>query len=168
MKIKSLLTCMMVSLVTILPLQAQVGKEMKAFRNKDGITVTMLNPSLYSLYKQGDLSLPAEEALKDMKEINVMQVDIKRATPKVVEEISQRITPIVENEAKYTLVRSHRGAYSQEYLYVTQHEERITQHADRSGCIRFRFYQKTGRTLWHKKRFHFRKRPFWFIPGKFR
>ena len=126
MKIKSLLTCMMVSLVTILPLQAQVGKEMKAFRNKDGITVTMLNPSLYSLYKQGDLSLPAEEALKDMKEINVMQVDIKRASPKVVEEISQRITPIVENEAKYTLVRSHRGAYSQEYLYVTQHEEHIT------------------------------------------
>lgn len=126
MKIKSLLTCMMVSLVTILPLQAQVGKEMKAFRNKDGITVTMLNPSLYSLYKQGDLSLPAEEALKDIKEINVIQVDIKRATPKVVEEISQRITPIVENEAKYTLVRSHRGAYSQEYLYVTQHEERIT------------------------------------------
>ncbi len=54
MKIKSLFTCMMVSLVTILPLQAQVGKEMKAFRNKDGITVTMLNPSLYSLYKQGD------------------------------------------------------------------------------------------------------------------
>ena len=139
-----------------------------------------------------------------------MQVDIKRATPKVVEEISQRITPIVENEAKYTLVRSHRGAYSQEYLYVTQHEERITslvlwsedaetlsivelkgniqldnvdeianalkvkgldrlhQHADRSGCIRFRFYQKTGRTLWYKKRFHFRERSFWFIPGKFR
>ena len=126
MKIKSLLTCMMISLVTILPLQAQVGKEMKAFRNKDGITVTMLNPSLYSLYKQGDLSLPAEEALKDMKEINVMQVDLKRATPKVVEEISQRIIPIVENEAKYTLVRSHRGTYSQEYLYVTQHEERIT------------------------------------------
>ena len=46
MKIKSLFTCMMISLVTILPLQAQVGKEMKAFRNKDGITVTMLNPSL--------------------------------------------------------------------------------------------------------------------------
>ena len=32
----------------------------------------------------------------------------------------------MENEAKYTLVRSHRGAYSQEFLYVTQHEERIT------------------------------------------
>ena len=44
MKIKSLFTCMMISLVTILPLQAQVGKEMKAFRNKDGTTVTMLNP----------------------------------------------------------------------------------------------------------------------------
>ena len=49
---------MMISLVTILPLQAQVGKEMKAFRNKDGITVTMLNPSLYSLYKLITLRSP--------------------------------------------------------------------------------------------------------------
>ena len=126
MNIKGLLTCMMVSLVTILPLHAQVGKEMKAFRNKEGITVTMLNPSLYSLYKQGELSLPAEEALKEIKEINVMQVDIERATPEVVEEISRRLSPIVENEAKYNLVRSHRGAYSQENLYVIQNEERIT------------------------------------------
>lgn len=32
-------------LVTILFLQAQVGKEMKAFRNKDGITVTIFKPA---------------------------------------------------------------------------------------------------------------------------
>ena len=110
MKIKSLLTCMMVSLVTILPLQAQVGKEMKAFRNKDGITVTMLNPSLYSLYKQGDLSLPAEEALKDIKEINVIQVDIKRATPKVVEEIS-RAQPPGSLQPRISLRDTTRGTY---------------------------------------------------------
>ena len=67
MKIRGLLTCMIVSLVMILPLQAQVGKEMKAFRNKEGVTVTRLTPSLYSLYKQGDLSLAAEDALKNIK-----------------------------------------------------------------------------------------------------
>lgn len=126
MKIKCLLTCMALSLVTILPLQAQVGKEMKAFRNKEGITVTMLTPSLYKLYKQSDPSLASEEVLKDMKEINVMQVDIKRATTKVVEEINQRLSPILENESKYTLVRSHRGVYGQERLYVTQNNEQIT------------------------------------------
>lgn len=126
MKIKCLLTCMALSLVTFLPLQAQVGKEMKAFRNKEGITVTMLTPSLYKLYKQSDPSLASEEVLKDMKEINVMQVDIKRATTKVVEEINQRLSPILENEAKYTLVRSHRGVYGQERLYVTQNNEQIT------------------------------------------
>lgn len=126
MKIKSLLTCMIVSLTTIFPLQAQVGKEMKAFRNKEGVTVTLLNPSLYSLYKQSDLSLAAEDALKNIKEINVMQVDIERATPKVTEDISRRLSPIVENEAKYDLVRSHRGVYGQERLYVTQDDERIT------------------------------------------
>lgn len=126
MKIKCLLTCMALSLVTFLPLQAQVGKEMKAFRNKEGITVTMLTPSLYKLYKQSDPSLASEEVLKDMKEINVMQVDIKRATTKVVEEINQRLSPILENESKYTLVRSHRGVYGQERLYVTQNNEQIT------------------------------------------
>ena len=126
MKIRGLLTCMIVSLVMILPLQAQVGKEMKAFRNKEGVTVTLLTPSLYSLYKQGDLSLAAEDALKNIKEINVMQVDIERATPKVTEDISRRLSPIVENESKYNLVRSHRGAYGQERLYVTQADERIT------------------------------------------
>lgn len=126
MKIKCLLTCMALSLVTLLPLQAQVGKEMKAFRNKEGITVTMLTPSLYKLYKQSDPSLASEEVLKDMKEINVMQVDIKRATTKVVEEINQRLSPILENEAKYTLVRSHRGVCGQERLYVTQNNEQIT------------------------------------------
>ncbi|WP_018337615.1 MULTISPECIES: DUF4252 domain-containing protein [Butyricimonas] len=126
MKIKSLLTCMAISLVTLLPLQAQVGKEMKAFRNKEGITVTMLTPSLYKLYKQSEPTLAAEEALKKMKEINVMQVDIERATPKVVEEINQRLSPVVENESKYTLVRSHRGMYGQERLYVTQNNEQIT------------------------------------------
>lgn len=126
MKIRCLLTCMALSLVTLLPLQAQVGKEMKAFRNKEGITVTMLTPSLYKLYKQSNPSLASEEVLKDMKEINVMQVNIERATSKVVEEINQRLSPILENESKYTLVRSHRGVYGQERLYVTQNDEQIT------------------------------------------
>ena len=94
---------------------------MKAFRNKEGITVTMLTPSLYKLYKQSDPSLASEEVLKDMKEINVMQVDIKRATTKVVEEINQRLSPILENESKYTLVRSHRGVYGQERLLSLIH-----------------------------------------------
>ena len=86
----------------------------------------MLTPSLYKLYKQSEPTLAAEEALKKMKEINVMQVDIERATPKVVEEINQRLSPVVENESKYTLVRSHRGMYGQERLYVTQNNEQIT------------------------------------------
>lgn len=126
MKIRYLFTSVVVSIVTLLPLQAQVGKEMKAFRNKEGITVTLLTPSLYNLYKQGELSLDAEEALKNLKEVNVMLVDVKRATPEVVEDIHRRMAPIVENESKYILVQSHQGAYGVERLYVTQSDEQIT------------------------------------------
>ena len=32
----------------------------------------------------------------------------------------------MENESKYTLVRSHQGVYGQERLYVTQNNEQIT------------------------------------------
>ena len=91
-----------------------------------GIRCNAVQPGRINTPLISNRLLSEEDVTKDIEEINVIQVDIKRATPKVVEEISQRITPIVENEAKYTLVRSHRGAYSQEYLYVTQHEERIT------------------------------------------
>lgn len=126
MRIKCLFTGMIVTLFTTLPLLAQVGKEMKVFRNKEGITVTMLNPSLYNLYKQKDLSLVTEEVLKGIQEINVMQVDLKQATQKIVEEVKGRMSSIVKNEFKYNPVQSQKGMFSQEHLYVSQDGERTT------------------------------------------
>lgn len=122
MKIRNLFIGLALCLSLAGGAQAQVGKEMKAFRNKAGITVTMLTPSLYSLYRTTDSGLDAEELLRDVEEINVMQVRLKEAEEGTVQSVRERLSPVLDNEAKYTLVRSDEGAYSQERLYVMQRD----------------------------------------------
>ena len=122
MKIRNLFIGLALCLSLAGGAQAQVGKEMKAFRNKAGITVTMLTPSLYSLYRTTDSGLDAEELLRDVEEINVMQVRLKEAEEGAVQSVRERLSPVLDNEAKYTLVRSDEGAYSQERLYVMQRD----------------------------------------------
>ena len=125
MKIKNLLICMTVGLLLAGGAQAQVGKEMKAFRNKAGITVTMLTPSLYNLYRTTDAGLEAEEALRGVEEINVMQVRLDVADASAVQSVRERLAPVLDNESRYTLVRSDEGAYSQERLYVAQRDGKV-------------------------------------------
>ncbi|WP_294142681.1 DUF4252 domain-containing protein [uncultured Sanguibacteroides sp.] len=126
MKILNLFMGIMMNIILIFPLQAQIGKEMKAFRNKEGVTVTMLNPSLYGLYKKNDLSLATEEVLKKVEEINVLQIDRQQTKTNVFENIYYRLNSILENESKYNQVQSYRGATGNERLFVTQNDDIIT------------------------------------------
>ena len=126
MKILNLFMGIMMNIILIFPLQAQIGKEMKAFRNKEGVTVTMLNPSLYGLYKKNDLSLATEEVLKKVEEINVLQIDRQQIKTNVFENIYHRLNSILENESKYNQVQSYQGAIGNERLFVTQNDDIIT------------------------------------------
>lgn len=81
MKILNLFMGIMMNTILIFPLQAQIGKERKPSVTKKELTVTMLNPSLYGLYKKNNLSLSAEEVLKKVKEINVLQIDRQQIKP---------------------------------------------------------------------------------------
>lgn len=126
MKILNLFMGIMMNTILIFPLQAQIGKEMKTFRNKEGITVTMLNPSLYGLYKKNNLSLSAEEVLKKVKEINVLQIDRQQIKADVLENIYHRLNPLLENESKYNQVQSYQGVTRNERIFVTQNDDTIT------------------------------------------
>ena len=126
MKILNLFMGIMMNTILIFPLQAQIGKEMKTFRNKEGITVTMLNPSLYGLYKKNNLSLSAEEVLKKVKEINVLQIDRQQIKANVLENIYHRLNPLLENESKYNQVQSYQGVTRNERIFVTQNDDTIT------------------------------------------
>lgn len=126
MKILRLFTTIVISLILVLPAEAQLGKEMKAFRDKQGVTVTMLAPSLYSLYKKDNLSLKAEEMLKGIREINVLRVDRKQAESALVEEVNRRMASMLTDESKYRLVKSGQHAMGSECLYVTETGDKVT------------------------------------------
>ena len=125
MKTRNLLVCMMLGLLLATQVQAQVGKEMKAFRNKSGVTVTLLTPAVYNLYKTANAGLTAEAVLRGIEEINVMQVRLEEAGKEEMQRIQDRFLPLLNDESKYTLVRSDEGEYGQERLYVSQRDEQV-------------------------------------------
>ena len=86
----------------------------------------MLNPSLYGLYKKNNLSLSAEEVLKKVKEINVLQIDRQQIKANVLENIYHRLNPLLENESKYNQVQSYQGVTRNERIFVTQNDDTIT------------------------------------------
>jgi hypothetical protein len=122
---KYLFVFLIAGLVSTTPLTAQVGKEMKVFRNKEGVTVTLLTPSLYNLYKKESLSRLPDECLKQLKEVNVLHVERQRAAPTLEKEIAHRLDPILENESRYSLVKSRQLPFGSERLYVSQQDEQI-------------------------------------------
>lgn len=125
MKTRNLLVCMMLGLLLATQVQAQVGKEMKAFRNKSGVTVTLLTPAVYNLYKTANAGLTAEAVLRGIEEINVMQVRLEEAGKEEMQRVQDRFLPLLNDESKYTLVRSDEGEYGQERLYVSQRDEQV-------------------------------------------
>jgi hypothetical protein len=108
------------------PLAAQVGKEMKAFRGREGVTVTLLTPSLFSLYKKENAGRLPDDVLRQLKEVNVLRADLRHADPALAGEIKRRVSPILENEAKYDPVSNRQSLVGEERLYVSRHEEEIS------------------------------------------
>ena len=105
---------------------AQVGKEMKAFRDKKGVTVTLLTPSLYSLYQKENLGRLPGEILKSLEEVNVLRVDRQQAAPTLKDEIARRFNPVLENEARYTLASSRQLPGGMERVYTSRQQETIS------------------------------------------
>ena len=87
--------CLTAGLLLANGARAQVGNEMRAFRNKAGVSVTMLTPSLYNLYRSSASGLDAEEALRGIGEVNVMQVRIAEAGDDVVASARERLAPVL-------------------------------------------------------------------------
>ena len=108
------------------PATAQVGKEMKAFRDKKGVTVTLLTPSLYSLYQKENLGRLPGEILKSLEEVNVLRVDRQQAAPTLKDEIARRFNPVLENEARYTLASSRQLPGGMERVYTSRQQETIS------------------------------------------
>lgn len=116
---------LMLGVLIALPAKAQIGKELKAFRNNEGVTVTLITPSLYTLYKKEKITPGAEEVLNNLEEINVLHADLQQTRTTVKQNMANRLEPILNNESKYIPVKSYHGLSGKELIFASEQNGQI-------------------------------------------
>ena len=71
---KHTLLFLLVALVVPFGAKAQLSKLMSKYHEKNGITVTQLDKSLYALYQRQKLPPEANENLQKMEQVKLMNV----------------------------------------------------------------------------------------------
>ena len=75
------------SIVSVLPFaaNAQLSKLMSKYHEKNGVTVTQLDKSLYGLYQRNNLPPEANELLQKLEEVNILNLDLNQTDPSLSE-----------------------------------------------------------------------------------
>ena len=97
---------------------AQLGKQMAKYHEKDGITVTQLDQSVYGLYQNNNLTPEATAMLRKLDEVNILDIDLNTCQPSLSEKISNQFRSLLSDNGKYRLVKSHQNAGNKQLIYT--------------------------------------------------
>ena len=97
---------------------AQLGKQMAKYHEKDGITVTQLDQSVYGLYQNNNLTPEAAAMLRKLDEVNILDIDLNTCQPSLSEKISNQFRSLLSDNGKYRLVKSHQNAGNKQLIYT--------------------------------------------------
>ena len=92
------------SIVSVLPFaaNAQLSKLMSKYHEKNGVTVTQLDKSLYGLYQRNNLPPEANELLQKLEEVNILNLDLNQTDPALSEKAIGQFREILDKPEKYT------------------------------------------------------------------
>ena len=96
------------SIVSVLPFaaNAQLSKLMSKYHEKNGVTVTQLDKSLYGLYQRNNLPPEANELLQKLEEVNILNLDLNQTDPSLSEKAIGQFREILDKPEKYKLIKS--------------------------------------------------------------
>lgn len=123
---KKIAFIIIVGLLCSLETYAQLGKKMSEYHEKDGITVTQLDKSLYGLYKNNHLSEETAAVLQKLDEVNILNVNTQICQPALYEKISERFYNLLNNPDKYRLVKSHKDGLHRQLIYTADKDGKIS------------------------------------------
>ena len=91
------------SIVSVLPFaaNAQLSKLMSKYHEKNGVTVTQLDKSLYGLYQRNNLPPEANELLQKLEEVNILNLDLNQTDPSLSEKAIGQFREILDKPEKY-------------------------------------------------------------------
>ena len=99
------------SIVSVLPFaaNAQLSKLMSKYHEKNGVTVTQLDKSLYGLYQRNNLPPEANELLQKLEEVNILNLDLNQTDPSLSEKAIGQFREILDKPEKYKLISDRPG-----------------------------------------------------------
>lgn len=97
---------------------AQLNKLMSKYHEKNGITITQLDQSLYGLYQRERLSPESLEMLQSLKEVNLLELDRHNCSPDLCDKIVTQFRNILSNPDKYRLVKSQQNGAAKQLIYT--------------------------------------------------
>lgn len=123
---KKFVIVLIAGILSTLSANAQLGKQMSKYHEKDGITVTQLDKSLYGLYQRSNLAPETREMLQKLDEINLMSVNLEVCPADLSEKIINQFRGILGQSDKYRLVKSNNTGYSKQLIYTQQKNGKTT------------------------------------------
>ncbi|WP_418537446.1 DUF4252 domain-containing protein [Odoribacter laneus] len=106
--------------------KAQLGKLMAKYHGKECVTVTQLDKNLYGLYKKKNISPEAENLLKQLKEVNILTLDLNHCNENVAEEIDAKFKSVLDNPDKYKLIKSHSENSGKQWIYAHSDQDKVS------------------------------------------
>lgn len=115
---KKLVLAMIAGLAFPLCTNAQLAKSMSKYHEKNGVTVTQLDKSLYGLYQRNNLPADATEVLQKLDEVNILNVNLTNCEPELASKIVTQFKNLLDNTEKYKLIKSRNDDFEKQLIYT--------------------------------------------------
>lgn len=123
---KKILFILIVGILFPFYTQAQLAKIMSEYHEKECVTVTLLDKSLYGLYKKTGLPQEAEEMLQKLDEVNFLNLNLNSCGPEIENKIIKQFKTILDNPEKYKLIKSHSDDLKKQLIYTQTKKDNVT------------------------------------------
>lgn len=123
---KKLMIVLAAGILSTLSASAQLGKQMAKYHEKDGITVTQLDRSLYGLYQRENLSPETQEMLQNLEEVNLLNLNLSACPTELSHKIVTQFRDLLNNPDKYRLVKSKNDGYDKQLIYARNKNGKIS------------------------------------------
>lgn len=99
---------------------------MSEYHEKNGVTVTRLDKSLYGLYQRNNLPPEAYELLQKLEEVNILHLDLQQTDPSLSEKAIARFRKILDKPERYKLIKSRNDESGKQLIYTHNPNGQVT------------------------------------------
>lgn len=105
---------------------AQLSKLMSKYHEKQGVTVTQLDKSLYGLYQRDNLPPEASEMLQKLEEVNLLGIDLGICKPETADKAITQLREQLDNTEKYKLTKSRNDDLGKQLIYTHSQNGKVS------------------------------------------